>query len=30
MLKYLLQHAWMVLRTDGPVTLTQELLKYVV
>ena len=28
MLKYLLQHAWEVLRRDGPITLLQEGLKY--
>ena len=29
MIKYLIQHAWMVLRTDGLITLCQEVFKYI-
>lgn len=29
MFKYLIQHAWMVLRTDGLITLLQEAIKYI-
>jgi FkbM family methyltransferase len=29
MFKYLLQHAWMVLKTDGLITLIQEAIKYI-
>ena len=29
MFKYLIQHAWLVLRTDGLITLIQETLKYI-